>query len=452
MALIELDLAAPPGQPLSSAPPARRYRLTGLIVAAVLVVALGGAVPLGSLVWHYLGMVPLPGPVGPESPFQLDGDRAYTTAGSGTGRVVTAWALAGPPHQLWHVPFPARVVGPDQVTFGDVRVNRAGDVVLLSDGPATTAVDARTGAVRWRSPIPVQTLAGDRIGLVQEPEFRDGTVYDQNSGAPGPLYFSASGEPHTEAPVRTVVRGVDLRTGVTVWSAALPGSINLFAGTGLLILSSDRLTLRSPDTGAVLHETLLSKVAGQPPYAGQLAGDVVVVFYGADDSDQRQMVGYSAGTLRPLWGRPEAKVLINPGACDGVICAYDGSGRAVLDPATGQQRWRAPDDLDLAQRGADVLESGGNPAVPVRLASPVNGDQRLDLAGWRSDVSGSADQPVVLRRRVESGATAFGVVVGDPTAIKVLGQTRGVVGDCTADDRFVVCRAAGGLQVFAYRD
>ena len=451
MALIELDLAAPPGQPLSSAPPARRYRLTGLILAAVLVAALGGAAPPGSLRWRYLGGVPSPG--GPESPFQLDGDRTYTVAGAGADRVVTAWALAEPPRKLWAVPFPARVVGPDQVTFGDVHAQRAGDVVLLSDGPATTAVDARTGAVRWRSPILVQPLAGDRVGLVQEPEFRAGTLYDQNSGAPGPLYFSASGEPHTEPPARTDIRGVDLRTGATRWSAALPGSVNLFAGAGLVILSSDRLTLRSLDTGKVLREIPLPAIAGQAPYSGQVVGDVALVFYGSDDSDQRHLVAYAADTLRRRWERPEAKVLINPGSCNGVVCADDSSGRVVLDPATGRQLWRAPDDVDLNLRGADVLEStGGNPAVPVRLVSPVTGAQRLDFAGWRSDVSGSADQPVVLRRTLDSGASAFGVVADDPAAVQVLGATRGPVSDCSADDRFVVCRAAGGLQVFAYRD
>ena len=450
MALIELDLAAPPDQLLSSAPPAWRYRLTGLLLAAVLVLALGGAAPRGSLHWHYLGAVPLP--VASESSFQLNGDRAYTVAGTGTDRAVTAWALAGPPHKLWTASFPARVVGPDQVTFGDVRVRRAGDMVLLSDGPATAAVDARTGLPRWRSPIPVQPLPGDRIGLVQEPEFRAGTLYDQDSGAPGPLYFSASGEPHTEPPTRTGIRGVDLRTGATVWSAALPGSVDTFTGTGLLILSSDRLTLRSIDTGAVLHETPLPKIAGQAPSAGRLAGDVVLVSYGGDDSDQRRLVGYAADSLRRQWERPEARVLINPGTCDGVICAYDGSGRLVLDPATGRPLWRAPADLDLYRRGVDVVESGGNPAAPVRLVSPVNGDQRLDFAGWRSDVSGSTDQPVMLRRTVGTGASAFGIVVDDPVAIQVLGTTRGPVSDCSADDRFVVCRAAGGLQVFAYRD
>lgn len=451
MALIELDLAAPPGQPLGSAPPAQRYRLTGLLLAAVLVVALGGGAPPGTLRWRYLGGVPSPG--GPESAFRLDGDRAYTVAGAGSDRVVTAWALAQPPRKLWAVPFPARVVGPDQVTFGDVRASRAGDVVLLSDGPATTAVDAGTGAERWRSPDQVQPLAGDRIGLVQEPEFRAGTLYDQNSGAPGPLYFSASGEPHTEPPVRTDVRGLDLRTGAGVWSAALPGSVNLFTGAGLVILSSDRLTLRSPDTGAVLRETPLPTIAGQAPYAGQLVGDIVLVIYGNDDSDQRRVVAYSADTLRRQWEQPEAKLLINPGSCAGVICAYDGAGRAVLDPATGRKLWRAPDDLDLYRRGADVLEStGGNPAAPVRLVSPVSGDRRLDFAGWRSDVSASADLPVVLRRTLDSGASAFGVIAEHPSAIQVLGATRGPVSDCSADDRFVVCRAAGGLQVFSYRE
>ena len=37
--------------------------------------------------------------------------------------------------------------------------------------------------------------------------FRPGTAYDQDSGEPGPLYFSATGEPHTVtlAPTEKVV-------------------------------------------------------------------------------------------------------------------------------------------------------------------------------------------------------------------------------------------------------
>jgi len=34
----------------------------------------------------------------------------------------------------------------------------------------------------------------------------------------------------------------------------------------------------------------------------------------------------------------------------------------------------------------------------------------------------------------------------------MLGATRGPVGDCSADDRFVVCHAAGDLQVYSYRE
>jgi hypothetical protein len=449
LTLIELDRAASPSPPASHAPPAERYRIAGLLLAALLLLASGGAAPPGRLHWRHLGGLPAPG--APEAAPQLDGDRTYTVSRAGGQWTVGAWQLAEPPSRLWTAHFPARDVGPDQVAFGDVRVRRAGPVVLLSDGPATTVVDARTGALRWDSPIPVQPLAGDHLGLVQDTQFRAGTRYDQESGDPGPLYFSAAGEPHTEPPITTEVRAVDLRTGTTVWSASLPGSVEVFPGAGLLVLAADRLSRRSPDTGAVLGETPLPVIGGQRPSFGQLVGDVLLVAYGEVDSGNRRLVGYAADTLRRLWTRPEARALVSPGRCDGVVCLDTPSGRTVLDPATGRPLWSVPAGVDLTRHGPGLVEVGGSPDPAMRLVDPVTGVERLDLAGWRGEVPGSGGEPVLVRRPVGSGASTFAAAGGDPATLRVLGTTRGPVGDCSADEQFVVCQAAGELQVFAYR-
>jgi outer membrane protein assembly factor BamB len=452
LALIELDLTAQPDDQRDHPPaPAYRYRTTGLVLAAVLVLVLGGAAAPEALRWQYLGAVP--SALIPESPFQLDGDRVYTAGGLGNARTVSAWTLAKPPVKLWSVPFPAREIGPDQVAYGDVRAQRAGDVVLITDGPATTAVDARTGATRWHTDIGVRPLDGDRIGLVQDPQFRPHTVYNQDGGAPGEIFFSASGVPHDEPPIETDLRGVDLRTGATVWSATATGSVEVFDSGGVLVLGSGRLTLRSAETGAVLRTTELPPLGGQDPDSGQLAGDVMLISYGSGDSAHRALVGYSVRTFRPLWQVPEARLLQTPGSCSGLACADEASGSAVLDPATGRALWHAPAGLNLLLagdfRGGNVQETDTD-GVPVRIVDPVTGDERLSLKGWQFDVSG--DDPLLVQRAEAPHGSLFAVVDEDPVALKPLGTSHGPVSDCASDDRFVVCRGTGELQVFAYRN
>jgi len=449
LALIELDLTAQPDHPPTSIPPVRRYRTPGLVLALLLLLVLGGAAAPGALHWSYLGAVPAP-PL-QESPFQLGGDQLFTVGGGGDGRTVTAWTLAKPPVRRWSLPFPARAPGPSEVAFGDVRVRRAGDIVLLTDGPRTTAVDDRSGAVRWQANVVVRPLPGDRIGLVQEPQFRPGTEYDQDSIAAGEVFFSATGVPHSEPPIRTDLRGVDLRTGDTVWSGEAAGAVATYLdAAGVLVLESNRLTLRAIDTGAVLRTTTLSRLDGQDPDSGRPVGDVMLVSYGTGDSAKRRLVGYSMRTFRQLWQVPEARVLTNPGVCLGLVCADDGSGEAVLDPLTGRARWHAA-GLDLVRRGASVLESGTGTTDAVRLADVRNGDERLPLTGWHADLNATADAPAVIRRTDESGASVFALADDDPVVLRSLGATHGPVADCAVDDRFVVCRATAVLQVFEFR-
>jgi hypothetical protein len=265
------------------------------------------------------------------------------------------------------------------------------------------------------------------------------------------LYFSATGVPHDEPPVQTELRGVDLRTGATAWTAEAPGSVVAFDDpAGLLVLASDRLTLHSAATGAVLRETALAPLDGQKPEAGRLVGDLVLVSYGADDSKTRNLVAYSTRTLKPVWQVPEAKVLTDPALCLDVVCADDQNGASVLDPVTGRTLWHTP-GLDLMRYGDDVMEWDSAGSDPLRLADVRNGDEVLRLAGWHNDLAMSDDSPLMLRRPDSSQASVFAVVTGDPARLRPLGVTHGAVSDCATDARYVVCRSAGALQVFAYR-
>jgi outer membrane protein assembly factor BamB len=449
LALIELDLAAPPDPRLGSRPPVHHYRLTGLVLAAVLLLTLGGAAAGGQIRWRYLGAVLPPG--GAESQFRLVGDRVYTMASAGGQRIASAWQAGTPPRRLWTVRFPARVAAPAAVGYGGLDSRPAGDVVLLSDGPQTTAVDATTGASRWYSAVGVTPLPGGRIGLTQNQVFRPGTTYDQDSGAPGPLYFSATGEPHTEPPVRTEIDGVDLRTGKRVWTASAPGSINVFTAPGdtpaVLVLASDRLELLDGKTGAVRRSLPLPRIGAEGPAGGTVTDGLLVVRYG-DYSVDGPEVGYAADSLDKRWQRPVAAVLLDPPSCGDLLCAGPRTALDVLDPATGRALWRAPDQVDLGEQSGEVLERVADTGAPLRLVDRATGATRVDLSGWAAALTADGDQPLVLRRGLPDGKSAFGVLRRD--RVQMLGASTGPVSDCAADRSHVICRGHAGLEVWAF--
>jgi outer membrane protein assembly factor BamB len=317
-------------------------------------------------------------------------------------------------------------------------------------------VDARTGRARWTLQLPVRPLPGGRVGVVESQHFRAGTVYDQNSGRPGPLYFSATGEPHTEPPTRTDVRGVDLGTGRTVWSVTARGSVNVFVAPGdapvVLILSSDRLERHDGDTGALLGQVPVPRTRQEGPAGGSLSGGDLIggrilTHYGFLDGLE---VAYAPDTLRQLWSRPLPRVMLDVPRCVDVLCYGDRKALDVLDPATGRALWRGADDVDLAHRAGYVLETTES-GTPRRLADPATGATRVDLAAWRGEVLGTQDEPIVLRHRPSKTVNEFGVVRPDRDAVQPLGVVRGLILDCVAGGRHVVCRVEDGLRIWAYR-
>ena len=452
MALIELDLTAQPDATPTSPPPAHRYRLPGLLLAAVLLLAAGGAVPALPTLWRRVGEVPVAG--GPEAPFQLTGGRLYTVAAAGAERVVTGWTMTGPPRRLWSIRLPAPMLGDDDIGFGGVDAEQAGDVVLLSAGPLVTAVDAGSGAARWKSPLPVTTLPGGHVGVVLDQQFRDGTRYDQASGDPGMLYFSSAGEPHTEPPLRTEVRGIDLATGARRWTVTAAGAVNVLTAPGgdpaMLLLTSDRLERIDGMSGEVRRQVRLPGVGGSGPTSGEIVDGAMMVYYGAYGSVGHE-VAYSPETLARRWSRGVPRELPDPPRCADVLCAGDRAALDVLDPATGRARWRAARDVDLVRRGRYVLEVGHDSGLPQRMVDAVTGAARVDLAGWHDEVAGTARQPLVLRRPAGAGASAFGVVLERHDKVQPLGVTRDVVSDCAADPGHVVCRSDDVLRIWAYR-
>jgi hypothetical protein len=217
LALIELST----DQPVAASappPPAYRYRAFGLVLAAVLVLALAGAVPAVVVFWQRTGLVPLSA----AADFQVVGGRLFTLEVANGQRVTSAWTMQ-PLRRLWRVTTTAEEISGGLLQGGS-SVSVAGDFVLLRTGQTTTVLDVHTGAVRWTSPLPVSPLT-TTIGMVQEEQFRSGTEYDESSGAPGQLFFSSAGLPHTQPPLHTDLTGDDMTTGKAIWTDPFAGSI-----------------------------------------------------------------------------------------------------------------------------------------------------------------------------------------------------------------------------------
>jgi putative pyrroloquinoline-quinone binding quinoprotein len=420
MAVIELDLTAQPGPPLSSLPPAHRYRLPGLMLAALLAITLGGAAPVRPTLWDLVGSVPTQPPGGIEFDYHLAAGRVYTATPDRAFRVVTAWQLQRPLHRLWTARLPAKEVGPGGIGVGGVSVEQAGDVVLVADGPVMTVLDARTGRVRWTADGALTPLDGGRVGLL----------------------LNAFDTPEH----RLEAHGVDLRTGQLTWSAKLPGMMTFPApGPALLVVGPDRLQRRDGATGAVVREVRIPK--GDGAIGANLVGDLFVLYYGDETSIGRQ-VAYDAVTLVRRWEHRSPRVMTAPVPCSGLLCAGSRVALDVLDPATGQPAWQAPADVDLMAAGDYVLEIAAAAGPPLRLVDPATGVLRVTPDGWGELVGNT---PLVLRRSAPGGRSVFGVVLPGRDRVQLLGETTGPVSACRAVPGYLACRGTGDLKIWAYR-
>ncbi len=453
MTLIELDRDTPLDPGAGTAPPPHRYRVLGLLLGTVLTVLLGGAAPHTGTVWEYLGLVP--SSAGVDAPIQLAGGRLFTIAPAGDRRVLTAWEPRPEPARVWSTDLPPDGTTSPGGVFSPLRVRQHGDVVLVTTGPATTALDSRTGRIRWTTPSRVTVGEGGIVGdggtgLVTERIFRDGTLYDQDSGDPGMLYFSADGQPHTEPPIRTEVRGIDLDTGRVRWTAAPSGSatVDLVPGEqpAVLITASDRLTLHDARTGGLLRETALPRHGGAGPSTSDVIGDVALVGY--DEAELR--AGYDTRTLEPLWTRP-ARAEMDPPSCTGLLCAGSRDATAVLDSRTGRTAWALTSAADLDLAGGRVLRTDPATGGPVGLLDPATGESLADLSGWADTVESFADRTLLLRRDNEGGGQAFGVIRPGRPEVRILGVADLDGEECGGDDRYLVCRDLRGLRIWAYR-
>jgi hypothetical protein len=452
VAVIELDLDAPPA-PSTPRPPVHLLRPLGLALTALLVLALGGAAPVTPTLWRPLGTVSLNGD---DSRLELRGDRLYVIdSPMNERRTVSAWSLVDGMRRIWTFPLPEAEGSADTAVLNRANLTPAGDVVLLEGESFTTSVlDAATGDVRWTAPGRLDPLGAGR-GLIQESQFRPGTEYDQASGDPGELFWSSTGRPHVEPPLRTTMSGVDLRTGQRSWTADAPGQVftaPIDGGAGLLVVGAEKLGVLDRDTGAVLRERAMPR---EPADIASLevVGDLLLVRRGAEDRSGT-VTAYDTGSLRPRWTIPDPPARRDDGGCVGLPCLRTPSELTVLDPDTGRPLWSTEGDAELTRRGGTVLETRHLAASrPMRVRDFATGSVRADLRSWNAAVATSDGGSPLLVSRIEPArqSIAFGALTPGAGAVQPLGDAGAILLECTSDERYVACRVPGGVQVWSYR-
>lgn len=440
MALIELSTETPVPLAAAAPPPAYFYRRFRLALAALLVLALGGAAPASSVLWRRIGAVPLP--LGGD--FQVTAGRIYTMDLNADPRVLTAWQ-ADPVRRLWSI---TAAGGEDPF----IVTGATADLVLVREGHDVTVRDTRTGAVRWAPAIGVQPLT-DATGLVRQETFRPGTEYDPDSGDPGRLYGLNGSSLHTEPALSTELRGVELATGRRLWSFTVPGSVFTTwqnkPGSGLVVLTAQKLILLSPDTGAVLRERPVPLLGGQGPARGEATDGMVLVNYGVFGAGGR-VIAYESSTLAERWQRDQPDPAGNSDNCYGLTCAVSRDELTVLDPRTGAPRWRETGS-DLLSFGSGAALEVRNLSVPLRTVSLDTGAPRVELAGWREYYQVNGSDAVILRRSERDRSTAFGLLRPGRAAVQPLGRLAGIVQQCQATPGFLTCQVGDHLEVWAYR-
>ncbi|WP_157408612.1 PQQ-binding-like beta-propeller repeat protein [Actinoplanes sp. N902-109] len=323
------------------------------------------------------------------------------------------------------------------------RLNTGAGLLLLRSAagnlrgiPNTRAVAIDTGAVRWRLPDSVMTVAGSPTLLSVTP------------------VRSYSG---TGRRVQGSVDAVDPGTGRIRWSVPVPSTAVLMGVPGpgdeggRMLLVHDNRTVAVHDlvTGRLLASGPLPP-ADYGPDNPVVSGGLILLRHLTPAG--RMVSAFDPVTLQRRWTRP-AGFAFGITSCGLLACLSGPDGVRAIDPADGSQRWFRPEWRSVQERG-DRLIAFGTPAAtddPLGLADPATGVIGTDLRGWRV-VGGDGRAGVLMTRAEDSGRrTMVAVAARGDAQPRIIGDLPTGAGDCQSVPGRLVCRSTSGdLVVWRY--
>jgi outer membrane protein assembly factor BamB len=420
--VIDLDRLAPEQPPARVPPRTRRRVLVGVVLTLAVLVPAAAAAPAVPLI-RAVRTVWVDG----GATYQVLGDTLYVTQRGSDRPRLTAYPLPGGPPR-WTAPI-TTVAGPTQLA-------EIGDVVLISaqlPGPPVPdhveAVDRRTGAVRWTSPLWLagldrvrnRVVLGDpvRIDLVEVAPADDVVAVDAGTGARLWTYHRPAGclddladatDPRTPLAVLCAngdLTAVDLGTG-------RPRELTRVGPTGIILGSP------APSVVAALPDHILVS------FPVEVGGWTVASY----DPDLRPQ-----WTLHLRYNRPGVA------PCGSRLCLLSAPDLLALDPGSGAVAWQLTVSGTASLVGGYVLveQPSGHTS---RLVDTDSGRTVLTLAGWTAR-SSATGPPVFYRSDALSRRLWVAVLEPGQAALRMLGSVPEPDGDtagCATAGRYLVCR------------
>jgi outer membrane protein assembly factor BamB len=390
---------------------------------------------------------------------------------------------------------PLGVLAPHAAGF----VADRGAVYALRDDPALTAYDWSTGRMRWSRSVPAGTgqvyLGADRAYLRHRPctstaswslERLDPATGEQQwlrsgapiavlagppGGAPGLLTVDDHAAtcppvvPARNAPASPIrLAGLDADSGAVRWTFEIAAGGRLVApdvpgGAWFAVwYPGGRTEIRSATTGAVTAAAELPELAG-PPTGVRIVGDLLVVVIVRPDG--AMITAYRADRLAYRWHllfssaeqASIAEIAYGPVvvACGPMICVPNWRDLAVLDPATGEQRWRRRIQLDAAGSGVLVARDRDD-FTRIHVVDWQTGRDRADLDGWAvvptatEGIDGEPDVAPVstaVVQRPDGDASRLARIDLTTGEITPLGQVSPIPSRCAVRHHRLSCLAGG---------
>lgn len=307
-----------------------------------------------------------------------------------------------------------------------------GALYALREEPAVTAYDWGTGEPRWSRSIQSSAgqvyLAADRAYIRHRPcTDATGWSLERLDPADGHQRWLAAGAPVAvlrgdrqpgAAPLLLLVdertatcppavplrnspqtpvhlAAIDAESGIVRWQFQMPVGGRLVSpdvpGNDWFAIwyPGGHTEIRAAATGAVISAAEVPELGDGPPQSVRIVGDLLVIV--AVQLDGALITTYGHEPLVYRWRQlfqsaepvPIAELAYGPVvvACGPMVCVPNWRDIAVLDPRTGEQRWRRPIQLDAVGPGVLVARDREE-FMRIRIVDWQTGADRSELNGW----------------------------------------------------------------------
>jgi len=244
------------------------------------------------------------------------GGRVFVAAGFSSDKVSTIAALDGETgEEAWRA---------TEASSGALKVQ--GDALYASEYDGVFALDLATGKTRWKS----------NLGCASDPAIVNGVLYCAGKGSLF-AYKALTGELLWQKP-----------TGV-----ALHVSAPAIAGEAVYFVGEDGLYAHALSSGNLLWKAEFSPSNFSLNGGTWIETSPAVAYGRVYVVGAQQVQAFSAQTGKPVWSANNGRGGSSVAVADGVVIA---NGSFMLDADTGEELWKAPEDLQMV--GSPVVVDG----------------------------------------------------------------------------------------------